>query len=522
MPVLHIVPSFVFFVALVQSGFAFKNLTSRASVSISSIPFADVSAKVGFVQPSNSDQFGGAAIADLDGDGHYDFFLTYHNTFPMRLFYGTARGTFTRSLFSVKSDIHGVSVAFRTARSSERIIAVSVGGGRGVNLRAPLMFLAKKDRSITTITDRLGFGKRKGRGRVGVFMDMSLQSSSQSKANLGGPDVLFVNLLGVAGNLKHFAYQNVKGNYRVRDVPGFATVNEERAIVTDVDNDGVMELVHFSDLRIFKLVRPFTFRDVTSNVWPGRRSLSRSISAVVELDINNDGRMDLYLARAQSSLVTRRGPPSVPERADVLLLNTGGKYTDISRMAGVPTNTDSMGVTAEDFNNDGFVDLLITTYTGPDIILLNRGNNSFKKINAGTSKSSSRRGANVMAVDYDLDGRVDYIAGQLRGNYRLMKNQMKLTSSTNYLLVRVGSEPTFASTSLNAIVKVSLSGGQTLVRRVGGRGAQKGGVSYIDTVHFGLGRVSTVRAVTVSWTKGGSQVKRGVKANQKISFGRFN
>lgn len=509
-----------------QSMSAFGNFSARDSGSLSSIPFADVTEKVGFMQPSDADQFGGATIADLDGDGHYDFFLTYHNVYPTRLYYGTGKGTFLRSAFTVKSDVHGVSVAPRTATSSEKIVAIPVGGGRGTNLRPPFMYLTKKDRSITKITDQLGFGKRATRGRIAVFMDMSLRSAKQSRANRGGPDILFINLIGVSGNLKHFAYQNIKGNYKLRSVPGLATVNEERAIVTDIDNDGVMELVHFSTLRIFKLVRPFTFRDVTSKVLPGIRRLSRTVSAVVELDINNDGLMDLYLARSNPALVTRRGPPFFPERDDILLLNTGGKYTDISRQAGVPTNTDSMGVTAEDFNNDGYVDVLITTFSGPDILLLNKGNNSFRKVNPGTYKPSSRRGSNVMAVDYDLDGRVDYIVGQAwrkeyLGNYRLMKNQMKLTSTRNYLLVRVGNEPSLASTSLNALVKVSLPGGQTLIRRVGGRGAQNGGLSYIDTVHFGLGSASTVPSVTVVWTKGGSQVKRGVNANQKISFGSF-
>lgn len=339
--------------------------------------------------------------------------------------------------------------------------------------------------------------------------------------------MLFVNLLGSNVALKHFAYQNVQGNYSLRDVPGLARVNEERAIVTDVDGDGVMELVHFSVFKVFKLIAPFSFRDVTRAVWPGMRDFRRSVSAVVELDFNNDGRMDLYIARARSALVTPRGPPSVPEHADVLLMNVGGSYVDVSRRAGIPTETDSMGVTAEDFDNDGYVDVLVTTFEGPDVLLMNNGDRTFRSVDPGTNKPNSTRGANVMAMDYDLDGRMDYIVGhglrkQFFGIYHLMKNTMPLTGASNYLLVRVGNEMTLASTSLNAVVTAFLPGGQRLVRRVGGRGAQSGGLSYIDTVHFGLGRVTRVRRVIVRWTTGALQGKRGVSANQKITFGRFN
>lgn len=472
-------------------------------------------------------QFGGATVADVDRDGFFDLILTFHNGPPMQLYYGTASGRFIRSPFTLKSDIHGVSVAPRTALSPERIMSVSVGGGRGANLRPPLVYLIQPNRTITFVTDQLGFSQDAGRGRVSVFMDMSLQSPFRQRKNLGGPDVLYVNLLGGNDKLRQFAYRNVQGNYSLTSVPGFSKANEERAIVTDVDSDGTMEVVQFSVLKIFKLVAPFTFRDVTRAVWRNTQSISRTVSSVVELDFNNDGKMDLYIARANSSLVTLRGPPSFPEIADILLMNAGGRYVDVSMKAGIPTDTNSMAVTAEDFNNDGYVDVYVTTFTGPDLILLNKGDGSFERFDSPVAKPESTRGANVMAVDYDADGRVDFLVGRgwrqvYFGTYRLMRNQMQLTASANYLHVRVGDEQTLATTSLNAIVKVSLPNGQTLTRRVGGRGAESGGQSYIDTVHFGVGSFTTLPAVTVRWTTGAEERKTGVRVNRMVTFGIYN
>lgn len=445
----------------------------------------------------------------------------------MRLYFGTSSGKFVRSSFSLRADVHGVCVAPRTARSNEKIIAVSVGGGRGTMLRTPFIYLVKPDNSTTTITNEFGFGAQGGRGRVPVFMDMSLQTRRERRQNLGGPDVLFINLLGSRTNLAHFAYQNLKGNYSLQGVSGFARVDEERAIVTDVDGDGVMELVHFSVFRVFKLISPFTFKDITRSVWPGWRNLRRSVSAIVELDFNNDGRMDLYIARASPTLVTPRGPSSVPEHGDVLLKNCGGTYEDVSDNAGLPRDVDSMGVTAEDFDNDGYVDVLVTTFQGPDILMLNQGDGTFKQVDPKTNKATSTRGSNVMAVDYDLDGRVDYISGQglrksFSGNYRLMKNLMALTSNTHYLLVHVGNDVFRACTALNAVVCVRVTGAKTMVRRVGGRGAQMGGQSFLDTIHFGLGSAKTVRVIIVNWTCGAVQSQRMVSANQLVTFGKFN
>lgn len=499
-------------------------------VSDSSVPFQDVTESVGINQPQ-TEQFGGATVADLDGDGIYDLILTYHNDVEMRIYYGTGDGKFSLSPFSLRADIHGVAVAPRTAFSREMVMIVSIGGGRGARLRIPRIYLIHTNRSSEDISERLGFGKEAARGRVPVFLNLSSRSRQARKSNKGGPDILFVNLLGTdaSSELRQFAYQNIKGEFELRSVPGFEKVNEERAIVTDIDNDGIMELVHFSFLTFFRVRTPFQFEDVTKEVYPGfgQRNISRSISAVVEFDFNNDGYWDLYIARARPKLITPRGPPSTPDWDDLLLMNLDGqRYKDVSETAEIPRFADSMGVSSGDFNNDGFVDIIIATYDGPDLLLMNLGNGTFKTMDPETNKSSTTRGSNMLAVDYDLDGRVDYITGQAwkkvyLGNYRLMKNMLNMTNETHYLLVRVGNDISRASTALNAVVTLHMTAGVRMVRRVGGNGAQSGGLSFLDTVHFGVGSETSVRLVEVRWTSREKQTKRNVQVDQLVSFGRF-
>ncbi|CDF34358.1 unnamed protein product [Chondrus crispus] len=183
-----------------------------------------------------------------------------------------------------------------------------------------------------------------------------------------------------------------------------------------------------------------------------------------------------------------------------------------------------MGVSAEDFNNDGYVDIVVTTFSGNDFVLLNEGGTGFRRFNLPeVRKPSSTRGHNVMALDYNRNGKVDLIFSQgfrkaFTGGYRLMRNNLAIGPNSHYLLVRVGNEPSRAITSINAIVTVHI-GTQRLTRRVGGRGAQSGSQSYIDTVHFGLGSTAVVTKVTVKWTTGFMVARTNVRADRVIRFG---
>lgn len=487
--------------------------------------FREVTSQVGITQPSSSEQFGGPTVADLDNDGNVDFILTFHNRHPMRIFHGTGGGSFKKSSFSFISDIHGVSVGPRSARTRERMMTISVGGGNGANLRAPFVYITRPNRRFVGVSNSFGLGQVASRGRTAVFMDMSLRGAAADRRNGGGPDILFVNLLGGRnGGLKQFAYQNNRGRYLLMRPFGIEEINEERAIVTDIDDDGIMEVIHFSVFRVFKVTAPFQLTDVTRTVAPGLGILFRTIAAVVELDVDNDGRMDLYLARANSNLVTPRGPPAVQMFEDILLLNKGGKYVRAPSSFGLPTETHSMGVSAGDFDNDGWVDLVVTTFDGEDFLLKNVQGKRFETVTlTSVTKPSSTRGHNVVAVDYNNDGRVDFIMSQgwrkeFLGRYRLMKNIMRRTNNKRYLLVRVGNEVTRACSSLNAIVTVE-AGGMKMIRRIGARGAGLGGQSYLETVHFGLGNNTVASKVTVKWTSGLVRTRVNVASNRKIAFG---
>lgn len=364
-----------------------------------------------------------------------------------------------------------------------------------------------------------------------MFMDLTMDSIPERQQRLGGPDLLIASFLGKSKKKgrrpRQYALQNTQGNISFRKVPGFEDEVQGRAELTDIDGDGKMEIISYQEFRIYKIVAPFQFNDVTAQVAPGIVIPDYTVMAVVEFDMDNDGDFDLYIARGFEKLASNTAPKKKrTDFPDMLLENRNGIYYDVTEGSNIVGNTFSSGVSAEDLNNDGYVDLIVSQSRDRDIVLLNRGDGTFGHFDPGIPKPIGSRTENTLAVDIDGDGRVDLVSAHglrmaSKGLYVIMKNLMPHTPQTHYLTVRVGSAPSKACTALHAVVTV-LVNGEKMVRRVGSRGAQKAGPgSYFDIVHFGLGSFSLVQKVTVAWITGEQQSKRKVKVNKRITFGSF-
>lgn len=490
--------------------------------------FEDVASSSGLRQRPAL-KFGGPLVADIDQDGHYDIILSFHNQMRPRLFWGSESGTFTEDPFTTRFlDVHGINVGPITARSKDRLIAANVGGGNGGNQKAPEMFRVSENRTITDISEEEGFGSIRSRGRTAVFMDLSMDTRRERRRKHGACDILFVNFLGIGGPtaLSQYSYEGRKGTYTLRGAGEFETQRRGLVEVTDAENDGTMELISIRELRVYKLVSPFTFEDRTFDYMPFNLGVGPlTVTGVTELDFDNDGDMDLYVTTADRPLFSpQRSVPGDPHN-DILLENRGGVYIDVTESAEIPMGTNSSGVTAGDFNNDGFVDVLVVLDAEPDMILLNNGDGTFSRLDGAIPKQAGTVGNHAVAVDYNQDGLLDAIIGHgshkipTTGNFLMMKNTMTLGANNHYLLVKVENSPGRTCTNVHAVVTLFMARGQRMVRRVGSTGSQAGGGSYIDTLHFGLGATTTVRRVMVKWGCGLSRQVSNVAVDQKITVG---
>jgi hypothetical protein len=107
------------------------------------------------------------------------------------------------------------------------------------------------------------------------------------------------------------------------------------------------------------------FTDVTFRVGLARPAYPTQTA--VWLDYDNDGDLDLFV-----------GNENAPSQ---LFENVAGKrFQDVTRAAGINVNAFVKGVTAGDYDQDGFPDLYISVLAGPNHLLHNDGDGTFTDV----------------------------------------------------------------------------------------------------------------------------------------------
>jgi enediyne biosynthesis protein E4 len=148
----------------------------------------------------------------------------------------------------------------------------------------------------------------------------------------------------------------------------------------------------------------------------GEQKLSSILEATgsgcVWFDYNNDGLLDLYvLSGRYLDGITDHSKADGKEATNHLYRNNGdGTFTDVTVQAGVAGKGFAMGVTAGDYDNDGFEDLYITNW-GSAILYHNNGDGTFTDVTEKAGVQNSHFGVGAAFVDYDRDGRLDLFVG---------------------------------------------------------------------------------------------------------------
>ncbi|HZZ38940.1 MAG TPA: CRTAC1 family protein [Acidobacteriaceae bacterium] len=136
----------------------------------------------------------------------------------------------------------------------------------------------------------------------------------------------------------------------------------------------------------------------------------------VWFDYNNDGLPDLYVLSGQTlpPAMTPHPLATAPDARphNLLYRNNGdGTFTDVTEKAGLDPDLYSIAVTAADFDNDGFEDLLVTGY-GRVILYHNNGNGTFTDVTEKAGVKVDGWAISSTWLDYDKDGCVDLFVGR--------------------------------------------------------------------------------------------------------------
>jgi hypothetical protein len=138
----------------------------------------------------------------------------------------------------------------------------------------------------------------------------------------------------------------------------------------------------------------------------GRKYLPETMSSGLALfDFDNDGWLDVFFANG-APWPGRPGPatPGALYRND-----RDGTFTDVTKAAGLAAPLFAIGVTAADYDNDGWKDLYVTAIGG-NHLFRNLGNGAFADVTARTgTRGPGTFGTSTMFFDYDRDGHLDIV-----------------------------------------------------------------------------------------------------------------
>ncbi len=431
----------------------------------------------------------GVCAGDYDNDGHVDLYVT--NFGPNRLFRNRGDGTFEQVAEKAGVACRGWSAgaSFFDADGDgdlDLYVACYVDATMDDVLKARRTNLWREKVKVMVGP----FGLRGGRDHFyrnkgdGTFEDATDQAGMTDTAESYGLGVLASDLdndgdidVFVANDSNpNFLYRNDgKGKFTEIGTWSGAGLNSQGIAqagmgidAADIDGDGLQDIalstfIHDSS-SLYRNLGNLQFEDIST-----RLGLKKIIYEVLKwgcafFDSDLDGDVDLVIVNGHIYPQVDQTPElgESYRQLPILLRNDGGKLTDVSRSAGpgFQTAVSARGLAVGDFDDDGDLDLLITTMDGPPLLLRN---------------DSPRLG-----------------------------HWLKLL-----VLNRHGSP------AINARA-VLVAGGRSQMREL------RSGSTYQSQsaleLHFGLGEAATIDSLEISWIGGKKTSLKDVQADQTLTI----
>ncbi len=339
---------------------------------------------------------------------------------------------------------------------------------------------------------------------------LDLYVSNSGAPSVGGPKV-------------NFLYHNNHDGTFTKMTTGTVVADafySRGATWVDYDNDGDVDLFVVNERgqnntlykNMLRETGTATFTKITvgSIVNDGGNSMSASWG-----DADNDGDLDVFVAN---------GWPA--SSLSLFYLNNGdGTFAKVLNDTIVKSSDFYMGSVWADFDNDGDLDLFVTTAYGPSASrnflyknkLIETGTLSFERIGVGDIVNDLGNSYGCAWGDYDRDGDLDlFVAKTLNENENNALYRNDNNNGNHWLEVRsVGNLSNRSGIGAKIRIKATINGQQRWqLREVDGQSGYCG--QNLDQ-HFGLGNASVIDSMKIQWPSGGVDVYTNVAVDRIVT-----
>jgi hypothetical protein len=377
--------------------------------------FTDVTQPAGLATAGKGNYGMGVAVGDYDNDGFPDLYVSsygknilYHNngdgTFTdVTSRAGVAAGGWSVSAGFFDFDNDGLLDLFVTRYMDWDADHNKICGGDWHTYCPPgafppttcLLYRNRGDGTFEDVSQRSGITAKKGRALGVAFADYDADGFTDIfVSNDGMQQYLFRN--NGNGTFTECALES--GAALTSDGKGLSGMG---TVFQDYDNDGRPDiLVTVLPRELYGLYRnegagSFTYQSLESGL--GALTSGSSGWGVGLEDFDNDGWKDLFVAQSHVLDNVQQIDASLRYReVPLLALNRQGRFERAD--SGVTSPLAARGAAFGDINNDGWMDVVISTLGGPPVLLLNRktGDNHWLSIALrGTRSNRDGYGARV-------------------------------------------------------------------------------------------------------------------------------
>lgn len=474
------------------------SLPFGVSVQASSLTFVDISQQAGFT-PDHSDIIpaGGVAVADFNGNGYPDIFVTGGQD-PNRMFFNRGNGTFRQNalinaqlagencLVTAAADFNnnGWPDLYVGCRGSDNLLLANQEGNGFVDVTPDeLNHIAPS--APTTRTDTVAWGDLTGNGHLDLFIGIFTPSTDTSN-----PDNLNRIMLNNGDGTWTNAADHLDPQKLVR--PTLA------ATISDLNGNGRPDIYVINDKMAGNVLwrndgpgcDSWCFTDIADPDTTGMQAYGMGIAIG---DVSRNGYWDLYF----SSIFDQH-----------LLRGTGTDPLTFVEDTDTPLGANAVGWATifADFDNDGWEDAYLAV--GPenfnptplnDHLYRNQQDGTFSDVTAGSGLGDEIPTQGAAYIDFNRNGKLDLVLHHWNQSpgFRLYENTT--ADAGHWIAFELTGGGGVNRGAVGSLVVIETPDGGVQRREL--RAGESRASSHQPILHFGLGEFDTAD-VTVHWPDG--------------------